>query len=356
MYLLTILQQALTITIFVLVMMIVIEYITIRHKGKTEKKTPSNPFMQILFAVFMGLIPGCLGTYAVVSLYIHGSVSLAALTAAFIATSGDEAFIMFSMIPETAVKLMIVIFIIALIVGIITHFIFKGKMFEGNSANHQFIHAQEPQCRSHNFKILPEQLRHIIWQRAVILLFGLVFLTILIFFGDAPEHGIHIIENSGQHSETGGWGWEQIIFFIVTCIGLFIALTVTDHFLKKHLWAHIIKKHFLKLLLWTFATFFVLRFLNEYVNIKELIAGNVYIVLFIAALIGIIPESGPHIIFISMFAAGLIPFPVLLTNSMVQDGHGSIPLLAESGKSFIVVKLINFIAGLIFGYTLLFFL
>ncbi len=356
MFLLTILQQAVTITIFVLVMMIVIEYITIRHKGKTEKKTPSNPFMQILFAVFMGLIPGCLGTYAVVSLYIHGSVSFAALTAAFIATSGDEAFIMFSMIPETAVKLMIIIFIVALIVGIITHFIFKGKMFEGKSANHQFIHTQEPQCRSHNFKILPKQLRHIIWQRAVILLFGLVFLTILIFFGDAPEHGIHIIENSGQDSEIGKWGWERIIFFIVTCIGLFIALTVTDHFLKKHLWAHIIKKHFLKLLLWTFATFFVLRFLNEYVNIKELIAGNVYIVLFIAALIGIIPESGPHIIFISMFAAGLIPFPVLLTNSIVQDGHGSIPLLAESGKSFIVVKLINFIAGLIFGYTLLFFL
>lgn len=354
MFLFTILQQALTITVFVLVMMIVIEYITIQYKRKSKNNLPSNPFIQILFAVFMGLIPGCLGSYAVVSLYVHGSLSLAALTAAFVATSGDEAFIMFSMIPETALKLTGIILIAALIVGIITHYLSKGKMYGGKSAKHQFIHTDEPKCRCHNVKLLPKQLINMIWQRAVILLFGIGFLILLIFFGDAHENGFHIIEQAGNHAEHSGIGWERIIFFIVTIIGLFIALTVTDHFLKKHLWAHVIKKHFLRLLLWTFATFFVLHFLNEYVDVKELIKGNVYIVLFIAALIGMIPESGPHIIFISMFATGLIPFPVLLTNSIVQDGHGSIPLLAESGKSFIVVKLINFAAGLLFGYLLLF--
>ncbi len=353
-FLLNIIQQALTITVFVLVMMIVIEYITIQYKSKSKNNLPSNSFIQILFAVFMGLIPGCLGTYAVVSMYIHGSLSLAALTAAFIATSGDEAFIMFSMIPEAALKLMLIILIIAVVTGIVIHYVSKGKMYGGKSAKHQFIHTEEPKCRSHNFKNLPKQLINMIWQRAVILLFGIGFLIILLFLGDTHEHGFHIIEQAGKHSEDSGWGWEQIIFFIVTLIGLFIAFTVTDHFLKKHLWEHVIKKHFLRLFIWTFATFFVLHFLNEYVDLKGLIKGNVYIVLFIAALIGMIPESGPHIIFISMFATGLIPFPVLLTNSIVQDGHGSIPLLAESGKNFAVVKLINFATGLLFGYLLLF--
>lgn len=354
MFLFTILQQVLTITVFVLVMMIVIEYITIQYKRKSKNNLPSNPFIQILFAVFMGLIPGCLGTYAVVSLYVHGSLSLAALTAAFVATSGDEAFIMFSMIPETALKLTGIILIAAVITGIVTHYLSKGKMYGGKSAKHQFIHSDKAKCRSHNFKILPKQLINMIWQRAVILLFGIGFLILFIFLGDAHEHGFHIIEQTGKHTENSGFEWELIIFFIVTIIGLFIAMTVTDHFLKKHLWAHVIKKHFLRLLIWTFATFFVLHFMNEYVNVKEIIKGNVYIVLFIAAVIGMIPESGPHIIFISMFAAGLIPLPVLLTNSIVQDGHGSIPLLAESGKSFIVVKLINFTTGLLFGYLLLF--
>jgi len=352
MFLLAVLQQALTITVFVLVMMIVIEYITIQYKGKSKKYFSSNPFFQILFAVLMGLVPGCLGTYAVVSLYIHGSLSLAALTAAFVASSGDEAFIMFSMIPGTTLKLMFIILIIAFIVGIVTHYMSKGKMYNGKSAKHQFVHSEEPECRSHNFKKLPEQLLKIIWQRAVVIFFGLGFLIILFFLGD--EHGFHIIEQAKEHAESGTWNRERIVIFVVTIIGLLIAFTVNDHFLKKHLWDHVIKKHFLRLLFWTFVTFFVLHFLNEYVDLKELIKGNVYIVLFIAALIGMIPESGPHIIFISMFATGLIPFSVLLTNSIVQDGHGSIPLLAESGKNFIIVKLINFAAGLVFGYLLLF--
>ena len=73
----------------------------------------------------------------------------------------------------------------------------------------------------------------------------------------------------------------------------------------------------------------------------------------VAVLIGMIPESGPHIIFVSLFAGGVIPFSILIANSIVQDGHGSIPLLAESGKSFIIAKLINVAVGLVVGYSLL---
>jgi hypothetical protein len=37
----------------------------------------------------------------------------------------------------------------------------------------------------------------------------------------------------------------------------------------------------------------------------------------------------------------------------VQDGHGSIPLLAESGKSFALAKAVNLVVGAIIGYGLL---
>ena len=114
----------------------------------------------------------------------------------------------------------------------------------------------------------------------------------------------------------------------------------------------------LRLLLWTFAAFFVLHFFNQFFDVKDWIEGNIYLVILIAALVGIIPESGPHIIFVSMYVSGTLPdeglqaFAVLLTSSIVQDGHGAIPLLAESGKSFIFAKLINVAVGLIVGYTL----
>jgi hypothetical protein len=67
--------------------------------------------------------------------------------------------------------------------------------------------------------------------------------------------------------------------------------------------------------------------------------------------IGIIPESGPHLIFVTLFVSGSIPFSILIANSIVQDGHGALPLLAESRKSFLYMKGVNFIVGLLVGIT-----
>ena len=52
-----------------------------------------------MLGAFLGVIPGCLGAFAAVSLYSHRNLSFGALVAAMIATSGDEAFVMFSMFP-----------------------------------------------------------------------------------------------------------------------------------------------------------------------------------------------------------------------------------------------------------------
>jgi len=66
-------------------------------------------------------------------------------------------------------------------------------------------------------------------------------------------------------------------------------------------------------------------------------------------LVGIIPESGPHLIFLTLFATGSIPLSIFLANSIVQDGHGALPLLAESGKGFIKMKVVNLIIGALVG-------
>jgi hypothetical protein len=73
------------------------------------------------------------------------------------------------------------------------------------------------------------------------------------------------------------------------------------------------------------------------------------IILILAVLIGVIPESGPHLIFVTLFINGSIPFGTLLASSIVQDGHGALPLLAESKKSFFFAKAINIFIGLVVG-------
>lgn len=383
-FLLPILKQALTITVFVLVMMLVIEYITVQTKGKWSASFASKPWMQIILSAILGIVPGCLGTFAVVSMYVHRTIGFAALITALIATSGDEAFIMFSVIPGTALKIIGATFIISIFIGLVLNVIFKGKKFIGRTLDHKFIHKEEVECVCYEKTTIVSQLVKMIWQRAVIIVFGLGFLALLIFAGGGHEHGLSIInkdihvasvhQNHDTHIDNdisksknepehkNSWTWDRITFFIVTLIGLFIALTVPDHFLKKHLWGHVIKKHFLRLFLWTFGAFFVLYFFNQFVDVNDWVGDNIYLVILIAALVGIIPESGPHLIFVAlyfkMYTEGIEGdelfkyFAVLLTSSIVQDGHGAIPLLAESGKSFILAKIINVVVGLIVGYLL----
>ena len=74
-----------------------------------------------------------------------------------------------------------------------------------------------------------------------------------------------------------------------------------------------------------------------------------FIVLLVACLVGLIPESGPHLIFLTLYAEGTIPLSIFLASSVVQDGHGMLPMLAESRKDFLKVKLINLAVGLLLG-------
>ncbi len=327
-------EHALEISAFVLMMMLIIEYINVQSKGTWSKPFQKSTWLQIVFAAVMGVVPGCLGAFTVVALYTHNILNFAALVTVMIATSGDEAFVMFSTMPAAAFKLNIIIFIIAIIIGFIVNFFVKDKVIE--KSNFEFpIHKQEIQCVCYKSKNIIPQLKDITFQRALLISFFFLFIIALSAGSIGPEK----------------WNWVKYIYFFGSLITLFIVVTVPNHFIDKHLWGHIIKKHLPRIFLWTFGTLIFMHFLTNYLHVSDWMKSNQLIMLFIAVLIGIIPESGPHMVFITLFISGNIPFSVLMASSIVQDGHGMLPLLAESRKSFLWVKIINVIVGLIVGLS-----
>lgn len=124
------------------------------------------------------------------------------------------------------------------------------------------------------------------------------------------------------------------------------------HFFKEHVYEHILKKHIPKLFLWIFFTLLIIRFLMQYFNLQSILPENRLLLIFLAALIGIIPESGPHLIFLTLYSQGLIPFSVLLVSSLSQDGHGLLPLLSYSIKDTVKVQIFTTIFSLIVGLAL----
>jgi len=326
-------KHALMITSFVLIMMLLIEYINVQTRGSWQQTLRKTRIGQYILGAVLGVIPGCLGAFTVVSLYSHRTVSFGALVAAMIATSGDEAFVMLSMFPLQAIWLSGMLFIVAIAAGWMTDKIFpKQDKFLINEDHELEVH-QADLCLCFSPKDILPQLRNISFPRALLIaLFGgLLFALLTGMLG------------------SGGWDWKRITFAIGAGFSLFVILTVPDHFLEQHLWEHVVKKHLLRIFLWTFGALLAIHYLDSWMDISTLIQDNLYIVLIIAVLLGIIPESGPHLIFVTLFAQGTIPFAILLANSIVQDGHGTLPLLAVSGRAFIWLKVVNVIIGLLLG-------
>ncbi len=121
------------------------------------------------------------------------------------------------------------------------------------------------------------------------------------------------------------------------------------HYLTEHVWNHIVKRHMLRVFLWTFFALLLVQAGSEYLELRDVVQSHLVLVLILGALVGAIPESGPHLIFVMLFAEGLVPFSVLLASSISQDGHGMLPLVSYSLKDAIAIKVFNVSAAIIIG-------
>lgn len=327
------LQHALMITGFVFVMMLIIEYVNIQTKGDWQNSLQKSRWSQYFLSAFLGATPGCLGAFTVVALYSHNIVSFGALVAVMIATSGDEAYVMLSMFPGKALLIFVILFVLGIVAGFVTDILFKPGSVFIEKLGRQLEFHDEDMCTCFPHHEIVNQLKNLTLQRTLLMTFLVLFITGLTFNRLGPPE----------------WNWIKITLLITSLFALFVVSTVPEHFLEKHLWEHIVKVHIPRVFLWTFGALLVMHFLINYLEVGSWIKANYLTVMLIACLIGLIPESGPHMIFVSLYAQGAIPFGVLLASSIVQDGHGMLPLLAESNRSFLSVKMINFVVGLVAG-------
>ena len=377
-----ILRNSILITGLVTVMMMMIESLNIESRGLFFKSLRKTKTGQVIFGALLGSIPGCMGGFATVSLYTHRMFSFGALVAMMIASSGDESFVMLAMIPDQALILFAMLFVIAVGVGIITDKIYDrihqshcDKEEHGDCGAetdcHQgyVVHEEEQEEHGHS-----KGRRHYGWKRISMFIGLAIFIAALATGHLGHDHNahsgeagqIHIHNESCEHchQEHSGEGfsidllsedWMNVLFAGLSIIVLVVLLLGSDHFVEEHLWKHIVKKHLPTIFLWTFGVLLVLGILMQHIDIGQWISDNTALMILLATLIGIIPESGPHLIFVTLFAAGVVPFPVLLASSISQDGHASIPLLAESKMSFAVAKLINCIVAVLAGFIALIF-
>jgi hypothetical protein len=345
MALLSIIKHALMISFFVFVMMLLVDFIDTASRKQMSGLIKGGRWRQYFIGSFLGATPGCLGAFMNVSLYVHGMISFGAIVGGMIATSGDEAFVMLTQFPGVALALFGLLFVAGILCAWISDKIITlmgvipcESCLEAH-CDHCISSEDEAEKIADIFRLtnLFENFRSLSFTRFLLLILILSFLVLV---------ALGIIGPSV-------WKWKRVTFIALCLSSLYITIIVSEHYLHDHIWDHIIKRHLFRVFLWSFGALLFVHTGLTYWNLEAFIHAHMVWILVIGAILGIVPESGPHLIFVMMYAQGLIPFSVLFTTSFVQDGHGMLPLLSYSIKDSLLIKAFNLVFGLTIGGVLL---
>ncbi|MGN0188972.1 MAG: putative manganese transporter [Candidatus Cryptobacteroides sp.] len=367
------------VTGMVIIMMMMIESLNIESSGRIFNRLKQSRLGQVTTGALLGLLPGCVGGFATVSLYTHGMLSFGALVAMMIASSGDEAFVMLAMIPQKALLIFGILLVIAIAAGWLTDLFGARKGTEckrgvctdgyrihpddecprdgqssdkdcgtkGNGNGHGCEKHGKGGHHHHESSRHPKE-RHLSWKRVLMAVCTAAFAAALGFGLLEHEHAEEACASSLSILDEK---WMNILFALLSCIILVLMFTGSDHFIEEHLWRHVIVKHLGGIFAWTFGVLLLINVGLHYFDIGNWVSDNTALMILLAVLVGIIPESGPHLIFVTLYANGLVSLPVLLASCISQDGHSSLPLLAEDRRGFLKAKAINCVIALLVGYS-----
>ncbi|MBP7148077.1 MAG: hypothetical protein KBD01_11065 [Acidobacteria bacterium] len=96
----TIAVEAAEILLLVFVMMVAVDLLDVWLRGKLARFVGGSVVTECLAGAVLGAVPGCSGVFLSVTLYAHGAFGFGGLVAAMVATTGDDAFVILSLLVE----------------------------------------------------------------------------------------------------------------------------------------------------------------------------------------------------------------------------------------------------------------
>mgnify|MGYP001044652955 CR=1 FL=1 len=377
------------VTVFVGAVLLLFGYINYKNSGQLVKKIQNSKKTQPIIGSLLGLTPGCGGAIFVTPMFPKGTVSFGTVVATLIATMGDSAFVLMSVMPFQYILVSILSFIVAIITGyIIDYFNFGDPLL---------AKIQAKQKSKQELHTLHKKMNHPITTSC----------HIGHEEGDEVDLILHHKIKGHQKPNTLGYIFTHnafSVYWILIAIGLILGildlfqvnlntmfiphfgtiLGVTGTFLsivmmimsKKFIQDDTheeteLKSESLKETLihnaqetafvatWVFFAYLAYEFFILLLGTGNYKAGEALMTSFltqtglsaviIGSLIGMIPGCGPQIIFVTLYTKGLLPFSALLANAISQDGDALFPLIAIDKRSAAWSTFFNTIAALIVG-------
>jgi len=386
------------VTVFVGAVLMLFGYVNFRLSGRLVEAIGNSKKTQPIVGSLLGLTPGCGGAIFVMPLFPQGVVSFGTIVATLIATMGDSAFVLMSVMPFHYLLVSIFSFIVAIIVGYLVDQTTIGEQLLENINLKQKQRQEEHLSKKEEDHLLQayesgrtaDSLKHIGHRE-----------------GDAIDLILHHSIKGHQAKDTLGYKITHTaypIYWLIISVGLIFG--ILDLFQVDLNNLFIPNLGTILGVIGTFSSVFMMIMSNKFIqddtheeaelkamSLKETIihnaqetafvatwvfvaylvyelfvlglGGGVYalgetkitsflsqtgfMAVIIGTLIGIIPGCGPQIIFVSLYTKGLIPFAALLANAVSQDGDALFPLLAIDKRASLWATVFNTMAAFVVG-------
>ena len=307
---------------------------------------------------FFGVIPGCGATIVVASLYKNKKISFGGLLATFISTLGEGSFILLGASNEADVsgnlKAYAIITIFGLIAGVIFGYLSDIFEFRSNFENKQENHKEDERQ---------------IFQTKKNTLAGIFIET----FGFYAIIGMAIFLAPGSIMALWGGGIDAIsnltfwvsvgltaTCIILYCVSVFIYKSHDCYSCYSNIKSTILHAILDVAMVVTYVfigLFFANYIIEVLVGVETFdvwMKSSVYVVVFLAALIGLTPGCGGMIaVAVAFITIPNFPISALIAAAIATSGDGIFPLLAENKKDGFIVSGFGLVVALVVGYIAL---
>ena len=309
-----------------------------------------------LIGSFMGAVPGCGATIIVASLYKNKKISFGGLLASFISTLGEGSFVLLGSSNEVDISGNLKAYVIITLFGLITGFII-GLAFDIFGFKSKNKNQQETIIEIKHIDKLKDN-------NSISFIKKITFYAIIIMSIFLASGSIMALWGGGINEITNITYWVSI-GLSSTCIIYFLINKFMYHHNDcsynennfKSTLSHAINDVAM-VVYYVFIGLFIANFAIEILvgpeKFNSWMTSSKYLIILLAATIGVIPGCGGMIaVIVAYITIPDFPMAALIAAGIATSGDGIFALIAENKKDSIIISLVGFILALVIGYLAL---
>lgn len=303
----------------------------------------THPHLQVPVAALLGVLPGCGGAIIVVTQFVHGRISFAALVAVLISTMGDASFLLLASEPQTAALVLLVSVVAGVLFGYALTWIHPPDYLRPATKD-----IEIDLCANAKQDCMPG---YLVWSWRLLLLPGLVLGVLAAFQVD-----INALFGSWSHYEPATWlGFTGAVISLMVWINQppsysWVSMQTVNSSFRQLLNMVANETSFVTAWVITgFLAFEILVYATGF-DLTDLFATLGGTTILLAILVGFIPGCGPQIIMTTLYLQGIVPLSAQLANAISNDGDALFPSLALAPKASLYATLYSAVPALIIGY------